>query len=278
MNIIKRCRYGLMIFNRKDIWQGRSLETYCEYSEAEVDLFKKVVKSGDLVIEIGANIGSLSLPLARLAAPGMLLCFEPERNCFYTLCGNMAINNIRNVFCFQQVLSDECGSINVPELDHDRMVNWGGLEMDKDYSKVSHYPVAMNTVDALGVGKISLIKIDVEGMEEKVLRGAVKSIEKSRPFLIVENDRIEKSADLIKFIDSLGYKMYSHYAPFFNTNNFASEPQNVFGNTISLNLFCHPKEVELTFNPSDLGLLPVLQIPGQMEVTNPPEILAETAA
>ena len=44
MNVMKRCRYGMMIYNRRDIWIGKSFETYGEYSESEIQLFRAALK------------------------------------------------------------------------------------------------------------------------------------------------------------------------------------------------------------------------------------------
>lgn len=236
-----------MIYNRKDIWQGKSLETYGEYSEEEVRLYSKIVNQGDAVIEVGGNIGSLMLPLSRLIGDGVLMTFEPERTAFYALAGNIAVNNLRNVFCFQQAIGKEPGVIKVPELDIEKTENFGGLELDKDYSQCPHYPVGLNTIDNLNLQKCSLIKIDVEGMELPVLEGAIKTIEKFSPILIVEDDRQQKSEALREFIHSKGYKMYVHQAPFFNPNNWYGIQDNVFGNVVSQNLFCHKNEI--SFDP-----------------------------
>jgi hypothetical protein len=59
--------------------------------------------------------------------------------------------------------------------------------------------------------------------------------------LYVENDRQERAAALIRFIDSLGYNMFWHLVPLFNPNNFAGNAENVFGNTGSINMICCPK-------------------------------------
>lgn len=255
MNLVKRCRHGLMIYNRKDIWQGKSFETYGEYSEAEVDVFSKIIKAGDVVIEAGSNIGSHTVPIARFVGPtGTVVAMEPERNNYYTLCGNIAINNFRNVLCFQQAAGDEQGFIQVPEIDYEQTVNFGGIELEHDYSKSPSYVVNLVRIDDLGCARCDLIKIDVEGMEEKVLKGSVETIKKFRPCLYVENDRNEKSESLLAFIDSLGYDIYEHRAPFWNPNNFMTYSDNVFGNVISLNLFCNPKEKQSMIKPEDFKM------------------------
>ena len=64
--------------------------------------------------------------------------------------------------------------------------------------------------------------------------------------LYVENDRKEKSAELIRFIDSLGYDMYWHRPTLFNPQNFAGNANNIFGNVVSINMVCLPKEIKST--------------------------------
>ncbi len=72
----------------------------------------------------------------------------------------------------------------------------------------------------------------------KSSRRATTLIQKHRPILYVENDRLQNSDALIRFIASLGYKLYWHRPTLFNSNNFLRNPTNVFGNIASHNLLC----------------------------------------
>jgi hypothetical protein len=63
------------------------------------------------------------------------------------------------------------------------------------------------------------------------------------PILYVENDRREKAAELVRFIDGLEYAMYWHLPPLFNPDNFFHNPTNVFGNTVSINMVCIHKSI-----------------------------------
>jgi FkbM family methyltransferase len=234
-----------MIYNSRDIWIGRSLNTYGEYSEAEVELFKRVIKPGMVVMDVGANIGAHTVPFARLVTQsGLVVALEPERHNYNTLCGNMAINNLRHVFCFQYAAGPEAGTINVPELDFEHTVNFGGVELNMGATPQSHYPVNLAKIDDIGVPGLDFIKIDVEGMEKDALAGATERLKEYKPYLYIEDDRAEKSAELRDFIRSQGYKIYLHYPPFFNPLNFYDIPQNIFNDTVSLNLFCHHESVE----------------------------------
>lgn len=246
-----------MIYNQRDIWQGRSFDIYGEYSEEEVRLYQRLLTPSNTVVEVGANIGSMTIPLSRAVPNGVVMSFEPERTAFYTLAGNIAINNIRNAFCYHQAMGSKTGVLNVPELDMTKTDNFGGLELDKDYSNGPHYPVGINTIDNLNMKTIDLIKIDVEGMELPVLEGGDKTIETFAPHLIVEDDRPDKSEALRNFIRSKGYKMFLHEAPFFNPKNWNGVTENVFSNVVSVNLFCHKREID--FDPTvEFGMRPVL--------------------
>jgi len=79
-----------MTFDSRDKWLGRSLDLYGEWSEPEVDLYRRIVKPGDTVVEVGANIGAHTLPLAQLVGEdGSIIAFEPDHGNFDVLTENM---------------------------------------------------------------------------------------------------------------------------------------------------------------------------------------------
>jgi len=75
-------------------------------------------------------------------------------------------------------------------------------------------------------------------MEQGVIEGATCLIEKFKPILYVENDRVEKSEALIACIKDLGYNIYAHNPRLFNPENYAKNRDNIFGNIISKNILC----------------------------------------
>lgn len=232
-NALKQARYGHMLYNVNDKYIGGSFEHYGEFSEGECDFFRKVIRAGDIVLDIGANIGSHTVFFAKHGCT--VLAFEPQRIVFQTLCANIANNSIAHAYCYNVGLGDEHGHIDVPELDPYKPNNFGGLSIEgHDGGDI----VPIQTIDGIGLPRCEFMKIDVEGMEEKVLRGAVKTIEAFHPVLYVENDRQEKSESLMLFIKNLGYKMAWHKPFLFNPDNFAGNPENIFPNIVSSNLIC----------------------------------------
>jgi hypothetical protein len=116
--------------------------------------------------------------------------------------------------------------------------------------------VPVMTIDGLCLPRCDFIKIDVEGMERAVLAGAVATIARCKPFLYVENDRADRSAELIRFLDRLGYAMYWHKPPLYNPKNYAGNPHNVFGGLVSGNMLCAHRDVPTCIKGFDAVVVP----------------------
>ena len=223
-----------MVYNAHDAYIGRSLDLYAEYSEGEVDLFRQMARPGNVVVEAGANLGAHTVFFARhVGSTGRVIAFEPQRVIFQTLCANLALNSLTNVECYQQAVGDTPGMLLVPPLDYTQDNNFGGLALG---GFTQGEPVPVVTLDSLQLPRLNVLKIDVEGMEQSVLRGATETLARCRPILYVENDRADRSDDLIRLLDSLDYNLYWHMPPLFNPHNFAGNAVNVFGQIISKNM------------------------------------------
>jgi FkbM family methyltransferase len=227
---------GRMLFNRFDMYIGRSLQVYGEFSEGECEVFRQVVRNGSTVLEVGANIGAHTVPIAQWAGPsGRVIAFEPQRIVYQTLCANIALNSLLNVHCVQQAVGSEPGSIVVPHLNYQAENNFGGLSLG-GFTNGERVPLV--TIDSLQLQSCDFIKLDVEGMEREAILGGRATLEKFKPILYVENDREERSADLVRTLDGLGYAMYWHYPQLFNPKNFAGQTENIFENIVSKNMIC----------------------------------------
>jgi FkbM family methyltransferase len=239
---LKECRHGRMLYLRHDQYIGRSLDLYGEFSESEAELFRQIVRPGDVVVEAGANIGAHTVHLAKLVGPrGMVLAFEPQRIIYSLLCANLMLNEQFHVQPFRAAVSDAVGTIRVPVLNPRGRLNSGGLSLA---TFKTGEPVPVVRLDDYQMPSLRMLKIDVEGMETEVLRGASQTIKKHRPVLYVENDRAEKSADLIRLITELDYQLFWHLPMLFNPRNFAGHSENVFDGVISINMLCVAKETQ----------------------------------
>lgn len=244
-NRIVSSRYGQLIANLNDTYIGSAIHVYGEYSQLEMDLFESFIKPGDIVMEVGANIGAHTLGLARMVgSAGRVVAIEAQPILFQTLCGNMAINSITHVECMNFAASNGNGYINVPFHDYSKKGNFGGISLCE---AETGFRIEMKQLDnVFYYPSLALLKIDVEGMEQEVLEGATNLITKFKPILYVENDRVELSQPLIELIFELGYKAWWHTPPLFNKDNFNRFNHNIYQNIISANMLCLRKDVEFT--------------------------------
>jgi FkbM family methyltransferase len=231
-------RYGTFLINTNDLYVGKAVELYGEYGEQEIALFRQIIRSGQTVLDIGANIGTHTVFFARLVGPhGTVHAFEPQRIIWQQLAANIMLNGLLNVHSYHLALGEHTGTITVPLLDYYTANNFGGVSMQEQGAGET---VSLQPLDDLNLPACHFIKIDVEGMEKLVLSGSIKTIEKYRPILYVENDRKDKSAELIKFLFNLKYDLYWHMPRLYNPDNFCHNPNNIYGNTISINMLCLP--------------------------------------
>ena len=235
-------REGVMLFNRHDIYIGASLRLYGEYSHGEVQLFRQLVKPGMTVVEVGANIGAHTLPLSHMAEPGAVLAFEPQRLVFQLLCANAALNSRANILPYAWAIGRTCGRIGVPLLSPTMAENFGGLALE---GAQGDEQVELRTIDSLALDRLDFLKIDVEGMEQDVLLGAADSIRRHRPIIYLENDREDRSADLIRTLFAFDYRLFWHFPPLFRPDNFRGVTENIFDALVSANMLCIPQEVSI---------------------------------
>lgn len=234
-NVIVETRYGRMLVNKNDIYIGRSLIEYGDFSFGEVQLFQQFVPSNGVVVEAGANIGAHTLFFAKHLTAGAVYAIEAQRLAFQTLCGNIALNSVSNAICYWAAVGSTNGTMIVPVVDYSKPNNFGGLNLH-GHSSGDRVPVLL--IDELQLLRCDLIKADVEGMEEEVLRGATKTIDRFRPVLYLESDREDKRSTLFELIRAMGYRLYWHTPPLFSPDNFRGSKHNSFGELRSFNVLC----------------------------------------
>jgi len=221
----KETKNGPMIFPENDTYIGRALDVYGEAHQLEIDFLEKLINKGDVVIDVGANIGVITIPLAKkVGTEGYVLALEAHSMLFNALCGNIALNNLTQVQVFNRAAADKSGSMfYFPHFDFSVAGNFGnmrlaGLLNAKDENgKVYDNPVTAIAVDDLGISSPKLIKIDVEGMEPVVLNGLRKTIKRSKPILYVEFTQNWKY--IIDYLKSVDYEWDLHETPLFNPSN-----------------------------------------------------------
>ena len=240
---VKQCRHGLFAYNVNDRYIGRSLDVYGEWAEVELDLLFQVLKPGDVVLDVGANIGTHTVALAKkVTDTGVVVAFEPQRLTYQMLCGNVSLNALTNVLCQNVVVSDQPGSTLIPTLDPRVQRNFGAVTSE-GHTAGERVPAVR--IDDLQLGRCNLIKVDVEGAEVRVLGGARATIATHRPVLFVENNSEERSSAVLRTLDELGYSCWWHIPHYYNPKNYFGSTERLFGNYFEANVLCFPKEARV---------------------------------
>jgi FkbM family methyltransferase len=242
-NYVTQTRYGTLIYNKNDVRVGRSIELYGEYCERAIVVFDQMLAAGQLVLDIGANIGAHTLFFARKVGPeGCVLAFEPQRLVFQALCGNMAINSITNVHCWNTAVGARQGHIVVPRVDHERTADLSSLEMG---TTEAGDKVPMVAIDEMNLPRCEVIRIAAPGMEAAILEGAASLLKRVRPMLYIscQLDPL-REAELLKQIWELGYASYWHSADLYNPHNYVGNLENAFGNQAIRSLLCIDSAIE----------------------------------
>lgn len=171
-----------------------------------------------IIIDVGANIGTMTIPFAQFADE--VYSFDPVKITFDTLQLNVKENNLTNVTLFNCALNDTDGNRKI-------FVNNSKLGASSFYDNVSNgytETIETKTLDSFNFENIAFIKIDVQGAEIDVLKGATQTIIKNQCHLIVElPNRNEKEhnqmKDVLKFFSKINYQMINrekkdvHFAP-----------------------------------------------------------------
>lgn len=230
------CRHGLFLAPDDD-FIGKSLSMYGEYSEQEVAFLCSLLNPGDVVVEAGANIGTITVPMAHaVGETGTVKAFEPQFDIFQMLEENLRNNALGSV-PVQLALGRMSGEAHY-SLDQG---NTGAVEMKAS----GDYPVDVLRLDNMKMSRLDLLKADVEGMETDVLLGARETISRCRPLLYVENDRPQNSQRLLDTIFAFGYRIWRHEPPMFNPENYRGCKDNIWPGMVSVNLIAVPEEKEI---------------------------------
>lgn len=238
-----------MMVLTNDFYVGFAIETYGEYCPAEWAALRQLIRPGMNVIEVGANMGTHSVDMARACAPGTFYAFEPQPRLFQIMAGNLALNNVDNALAYPDGCGEAEGKAFLPRIDYDQNGNFGAVSLGESGEG---FRVRIRTIDSLELATCGLIKIDVEGFEPRVLRGAAETIRRCRPSLYVENDRAAQQQEVIDLIAAQDYRLYWHMPRLFSPDNFRGETRNIYGGVVSVNMIGLPREREVTVDLAEI--------------------------
>lgn len=234
--VLAASNHGPMIVNRNDLHMtdvnrgygvGYQLLTTSQFDRTEIDMALALLSwrrrhfgDGVVAIDGGANIGVHTIEWARhMTGWGKVLSFEAQEVVFYALAGNVALNNCLNARPRLAALGEKEGSLVVPQPDYFKPSSFGSLELRQrsntefigqpvSYDADKGVRVPMVSLDSLGLSRVDLIKIDVEGMEADVLRGGRQLIAATKPVLVIEIIKSDR-AEIEALLNPMGYRWFS---------------------------------------------------------------------
>jgi FkbM family methyltransferase len=144
------------------------------------DLLAEHVVPGSVVVEVGAHIGTHTVRIGQLAGPwGRVYAFEPQRKIYRELHHNLALNGLTNVVAMRMAIGS--GATRVIEMNPTTPGNEGGTGVGAGGDEAE-----LRSLDSFHFERVSLLKIDVETYENEVLDGAVDTIRRNRPVILIE--------------------------------------------------------------------------------------------
>jgi FkbM family methyltransferase len=166
------------------------------YEAPAVRFFKRWLRDGDAVLDVGAHVGLFTLLAARLVGPkGEVHAFEPVPANFERLQANIALNALSNVRPSRVAVGDENGEVSLGLRD-ERLVGNSTCDytVGAELGSVTAPATTLDSyLDARGLERVRLVKIDVEGFEYRVLAGLERTLAEAPPDAIM----LELNAEML---------------------------------------------------------------------------------
>jgi len=203
---------------RNGIAYDLSLGDYIEWTiyfgieHREKTALFSLAQTGQTVIDVGTNVGEVLMNFAQRVGPkGRAIGFEPNPETLARCRHNLALNSFANAEVHGVALGAEPGSVRI---GRPQQANAGA---DRVVHSDEGIEVRVTTIDemvgTLGLERVDLIKIDVEGYDLNVLRGSAETIERFRPTMFVElcdsnlREQGDSASGLVEWLEQRGYQV-----------------------------------------------------------------------
>jgi len=214
--ILIKNEQGLKYWIRPTDWDFFVVSTKCE----PVVLSKFTPKEGDVVLDLGANIGKYSIHCGNLVGKkGKVFAFEPSKRPFELLCKSIKENNLNEIvtpICC--AVSDKDGKSKLYSSDDEPLTSLV-YKLSNNYTEVDTISID-SFVSSKKIKRIDWLKVDVEGAEYDVLSGAIQTLQNNNVKLIFEVLKVNRDK-VLELLESIGY--YSYQLESYHTETFTKE-------------------------------------------------------
>lgn len=216
---IEKVKFGIKLNLNLQEYLQSWIYVFGAYELPTVRFMRSYLKDGDVAIDVGGQIGYLSIIMATSANRHVqVVSFEPEPGNINSFKQNIELNTLENVTLVEKAVSDHAGKIKL-YLSSDRNAGTHSTVFVEGNVSEEFVEIDAVTIDdevsSRGIDRVDLIKIDVEGGEIDVIRGSVKTLMSFQPVVITElGDALQKargfSTDEFKlFMEDHGYNCYT---------------------------------------------------------------------
>lgn len=194
---------------------GHSILTTGVFDLAVSETIARLVDAGGTIVDAGANVGYMTVLAATAAGPtGRVIAFEPHPELFAVLERNVRRltgrgSSMAGVALHNHALGDRDGPATLV-IPSDFASNDGTARVARDDSGETGVPVPICTLDkVVGASRVDLLKIDVEGFEPQVLRGAARALAQRRVRHVVFEDHAVALSDAVGLLRDAGYTLFA---------------------------------------------------------------------
>jgi FkbM family methyltransferase len=212
---------GRFLLTEHDSIISRQLLRGEAWAPEETALLSRLVRPDWVCVDAGAHVGHHTVALARrLTGGGRVIAFEPQPALFHLLCANLALNHLSNVDAVQAGLSNESGRARFPILSLDHADNFGRYGILPADDPLANGWITTWSLDDYyarhGLGRLDLLKIDVQAAELLLLQGARATIAACRPAILLEiapawMARLHQQdyRDVYALLEGCGYRLHT---------------------------------------------------------------------
>ena len=201
-------------FPQRDLVQSAILRTGGFF---EISLLEEVIRHitpGSVIVDAGANIGNHTVFFAIFCQATEVIAVEPMNRTFEVLEKNVRLNHLHNVRLINRALGETPGTEATTRADYDQR-----LSANKLLNGPGEYPVT--TIDRLGLSRLDLLKVSVEGSPASVLNGAVQTLARCRPMVWVSLRSARGEREVLdEAMSAQGYRMVGPIGSSPNDNLF----------------------------------------------------------
>jgi hypothetical protein len=209
---IVQTKYGDFLNLENDNFIRECLEKLGGWEIPTLDICKSFLKEDGIVIEVGAHIGTHTVPISKMCKRGIVFSFEMQRLIFQILNSNVMLNHCPNVCTYMEAVSNENKYDSLGDVDYFNLkdINSGNFNLNQLKAEKG-YPINIISLDEKfkNLYKLDLIKIDAEGHEVSILKGAMNLINKFKPLILTEFD-VKNKEEIIELLPNYNFEDVSN--------------------------------------------------------------------